>query len=90
MKDFDTPMTTDVQQGPLEPVNEINAPARKSGRELRWERRRRRLWFEEILGWILVPVILLAGYWIIVALLEAIGTSPAAIINGLQTIKQAL
>ena len=39
------------------------APARqkKTGREMRWERRRRRIIFEEVLGWILVPVILFGG-----------------------------
>ena len=34
---------------------------RKSWREERWERRRRRVWFEELLGWILVPLIVIVA-----------------------------
>lgn len=56
-------------------------------RERRWLRRRRRMVFEEVLGWILVPVILVAAYWLAKFLLNALGTSPTALIEG---IKQAL
>ena len=63
------------------------APARGlSWREKRWERRRKRLLFEELLGWILVPVILFAGYWFLTWVLESLGTSPGAIVTAIQTL----
>jgi hypothetical protein len=85
-------MTSEIHQGPLEPSPAVHAtaPQRKTWREKRWERRRRRIWFEEILGWILVPVILFAAYWVFDATLNALGTSPAAIMDGISTIISAL
>jgi hypothetical protein len=65
-------------------------PPRRSRREERWERRRRRLWFEEVTGWILVPIIVLATYWLIELVLNALGTSLGAILNGLSTILSGL
>jgi hypothetical protein len=59
---------------------------RRSSREQRWERRRRRRAFEEVLGWILVPAILYGTYWFVDASLAALGTSPGAVLQGLQTI----
>lgn len=53
-------------------------------REQRWERRRKRRAAEEVLGWILVPVILLVGYWAIRSGLIALGTSPTALISGIK------
>jgi hypothetical protein len=44
--------------------------------------------FEEVLGWILVPVILIALYWAIKAGLSALGTSPSAVIQALRTLRQ--
>ena len=78
-------MTADVQDAPLEPAPAAPEP-RKTWREQRWERRRRRRMFEEILGWILVPLIVLGGIWAVNAGLEALGTSPAALIQGVQTV----
>jgi hypothetical protein len=76
-------MTTDVQQGSLETTPATAAPAaKKSWREQRRERRKRRIWFEEMLGWILVPVILFSLYWIVDGFLSAMGTSPSAIVAG--------
>lgn len=75
-------MTTDLQQGPLEAAEEVAAPSRRSWRERRENRRRRRVWLEELLGWILVPVILVGGYWLAMGVLNALGTSPTAILNG--------
>jgi len=78
-------MTADVHEGPLDA--EPSAPvARKSWREQRWERRRRRRVFEEVLGWIVVPIILLGTYWAITTGLDALGTSPTALIQGVQTV----
>jgi len=61
-----------------------------SWREKRYQRRRRRVWFEEILGWILVPVILIACYWLFDTTLAAVGTSPAAIIEGVKAVIDSL
>ncbi len=78
-------MTTEAQDNSLQPA--AVAPARrKSWREQRWERRRRRHIFEEILGWILVPLIVIACYRAVDGALGALGTSPAALIQGIQTI----
>ena len=87
-------MTNEVHEGPLEHAPAVHAPIaashKKSWREQRWERRRRRIWFEEVLGWILVPTIVVATYLFIVAVLSALGTSPAAIIDGIKTILATL
>jgi hypothetical protein len=64
----------------------LAGPAKKSWREKRWERRRRRIWFEELLGWILVPVILVSAYWLVDGILTGLGTSPAAIMAGVNAI----
>lgn len=77
-------MTSDLHEGPLEPA--ARAPAPRTWREKRWERRRRRIWFEELLGWILVPIILVAGYWAVVSLLAAMGTSPSAVIEAVKAV----
>ena len=85
-------MTSDVGERPLEPAPgpappAPPAPARKlSWREKRWQRRRRRRLFEEILGWILVPVICVALYWGVRAGLNAAGTSPTAVIQAIKTL----
>ncbi len=55
-------------------------------KERRWERRRRRYIFEEILGWIVVPIILVALYFLTMWLLDLFGTTPEAILEGLQLI----
>lgn len=76
-------MTTEIQQGPLDQSPAVAVPPKKTWREQRWERRRRRIWFEEALGWILVPVILIAAYYVVDGALSALGTSPSAIMAGL-------
>jgi len=88
-------MTSDVGERPLEPepAPAARAPAappapahKLSWREKRWQRRRRRRLFEEILGWILVPVICVALYWGVRAGLNAAGTSPTAVIQAIKTL----
>ena len=84
-------MTADVEEGPLDPVPVVPpiretivepvAPPKKSWREQRRERRRR---------WIFVPIILLGTYWLIIAVLDALGTSPSAIMTGINAILSAL
>jgi hypothetical protein len=83
-------MTSDIHEGPLEAPRTLEAPAKLSWREKRYQRRRRRVWFEEILGWILVPVIVLGCYWLLNIGLNAIGTSPAAIMEGIDAIISSL
>jgi hypothetical protein len=61
-------------------------PRQLTWREKRWQRRRRRIVFEEVLGWILVPVILVALYWGGTAALSALGTSPEALMQGIKAI----
>ena len=80
-------MTGEIHEGPLEPTPTPQAQ-KLSWREKRWERRRKRRMFEEVLGWILVPVILIALYWAVKAGLSALGTSPSAVIQALRTLRQ--
>lgn len=80
-------MTSELHEGPLQASPNLVAPATKvSWREKRYQRRRRRIWFEEILGWVLVPVIVVGCYWMAELVLAAVGTSPAAIIDGLKAV----
>ena len=80
-------MTTDLQNATLPSGATQAAPAQKlSWREKRWLRRRRRRWAEEVTGWLLVPVIVLGAYWIVNTILEGLGTSLPAIVQGVQTI----
>jgi hypothetical protein len=72
-------------RGPLQPSVHPQA-ARKSWREQRWERRRRRRLFEEVVGWVVVPVVLVAGYWSVKAGLNAFGTTPTALIEGVKAV----
>jgi hypothetical protein len=83
-------MTSEIHEGPLEASRTLEAPAKLSWREKRYQRRRRRVWFEEILGWILVPVIVFGCYWLLNIGLNAIGTSPAAIMEGIDAIISSL
>jgi hypothetical protein len=78
-------MTAEIHDAPLEAAPAAPAP-RKSWREQRWERRRRRRIFEEIVAWIVVPLILLGAYWAVMGAFDAMGTSPAALIQGVQMV----
>lgn len=82
----------EIHEGPLVPVAAapaVKAPAKAplTGREQRWRRRRRRRIGEELLAWILVPLILLGGWWLVNTVLAALGTSPGAVID---QVKQAM
>ena len=85
-------MTGELQEGPLAPASIAPAPVRPSltWREQRRRRRRRRRIGEEVLGWILVPVILLAGHWAVNAVFGAMGTTPGAVYEQVKVAKQAL
>ena len=54
-------MTTEIHEGPLQAAPNRDAPAKLSWREKRYRRRRRRVWFEEVLAWVLVPVIVVGA-----------------------------
>lgn len=62
------------------------AKAPRTAHERRWARRRRRLWFEELLGWIFVPIILIALYWAVIGIFAIMGTTPEAVISGIRQI----
>lgn len=86
-------MTSDAQEEPLTPVAASTASARPkplSPREQRRRRRRARHRGEEILGWILVPLILIGVVWGVNAGLEAMGTSPGVVWDQLMQVKAAL
>jgi hypothetical protein len=83
-------MMSEIHEGPLEASRTLDAPAKLSWREKRYLRRRRRVWFEEALGWILVPVIVFGCYWLLNIGLNAVGTSPAAIMEGIDAIISSL
>lgn len=89
------PETTDLKEplfdAPVAPTARAEPDRPKlTHRERRWLRRRRRIVFEEVLGWILVPVILIASYWLVKFLLNALGTSPTALIEGIKQAVQGL
>jgi hypothetical protein len=79
-------MSSEIHQGPLQPAAAVVPAYKKSWREKRWERRRRRRMAEEMLGWVLVPLILIGVFWGVKAGLNALGTSPSALIQGVKTV----
>jgi hypothetical protein len=83
-------MTGDLNEGPLAPASTVAPPPKLTRREKRRQRRRRRVIGEEILAWILVPAILLGGYWAVNGALAFFGTSPSAVFDQLKQVKDAL
>ncbi|KMO18588.1 hypothetical protein [Methylobacterium platani] len=84
-------MSGDLNEGPLAPAATVAPPSPKpTRREQRRQRRRRRKIGEEILAWILVPVILFAGYWAVNSSLAFFGTTPSAVFDQLKQVKTAL
>lgn len=78
-------MSSEIHKGPLESAP-APLPGRRSWREKRWERRRQRQRVEELLGWILVPIILVAFYWLVKVVLMFFGTSPSAVLQAIGTL----
>ena len=78
-------MSAELPSAPVEPGAVPAAPERLTWREKRWERRRRRRIAEEVLGWVLVPLIVMAAYGFLKLILGALGTSPGALLNGINT-----
>ncbi|MEN3930734.1 hypothetical protein WJT86_06620 [Microvirga sp. W0021] len=58
----------------------------RTAKEKRWLRRRRRVWFEELLGWIFVPLILIGIYYAALGIIALMGTTPEALISGFKLI----
>ncbi|MEH3116966.1 MAG: hypothetical protein PGN25_04975 [Methylorubrum populi] len=87
-------MTSDAQEEHLTPVATPPQmpvrPAPLTARERRRRRRKSRHRGEEILGWILVPLILIGLVWGVNAVLEAMGTSPGVAWDQLMQVKAAL
>jgi len=78
----------DLHEGPLTPIATRQPPAPKlTAREQRRLRRRRRRRGEEILGWILVPLIVIGIYWGVTAALDFLGTSPGQLWDQLMQVK---
>ena len=87
-------MGDDVQEETLSPVPQGTLPPkpkiRLTGREARRKRRTARRRYEEMLAWVLVPVILLGIVWGITSTLDYFGTTPGQVWDQLQQVKQAL
>ncbi|ACL55391.1 hypothetical protein [Methylobacterium nodulans] len=83
-------MTGDLNEEPLAPATAVAPPPKLTRREMRRQRRRRRIIGEEILAWILVPLILIAGYWALSGGLAFFGTTPSAVFDQLLQVKDAL
>lgn len=74
------------------PLARHGAPRRAplTERERRWQRRRRRHVWEEILGWILVPIILIGLYFGTIGLLAALGYTVEDVVEAVRTLMQTL
>lgn len=87
----DAPRMSDLHEGPLTPISQTHQPVPKlTAREQRRLRRKRRRQGEEILGWILVPVIVVGIYWGVTAGLDVLGTSPGQLWDQLMQVKAML
>ncbi len=80
-------MTDNLHEGPLTPVSQPAPPKKLTRREERRRRRQRRRRGEEVLAWLLVPVICLGLYWGINAGFNFFGTSPGQVWDQLMQVK---
>lgn len=80
----------DLHEGPLTPVSTPAPPQKLTRREERRRRRTRRHRGEELLGWILVPIIVYGIYWGINAGFDALGTTPGTVWDQLMQVKQMM
>jgi len=74
----------------VSPEQRAAAPKKRGWRKSYKERHRRRIWFEELLGWIFVPIILFFTYWCVVGLIGLFGKTPAELMEGLGIAFEAL
>jgi hypothetical protein len=79
-------MSSEIHEGSLETAAAAAPVYKKTWREKRWERRRRRRAAEEVLGWVLVPLMVIGLFWGVKSGLGALGTSPTALIQGVKTV----
>lgn len=79
----------ELHEGPLTPVSysAVTPPKPVTRREERRRRRTRRRRGEEMLAWVLVPLICLGIYWGITAGFEIMGTSPGQVWDQLMQVK---
>lgn len=79
------------EAGPAVASEPARPPRKKlTWREARRKRRKARKRGEEILAWILVPVILVGLYWGVTALFDVFGTTPGTVWDQLMQVKAAL
>lgn len=86
-------MTGDADEDTLVPIGrpvQPTRPPKPTRREERRSRRRARRRGEEILAWILVPLILFGLYWGITASFEFMGTTPGTVWDQMMQVKAAL
>ena len=84
--------TEPVHEEPLAPAPAPQRPAKKklTWREARRKRRKARRRGEELLAWVLVPVILFGLYWGVTATLDFFGTTPGQVWDQAMQVKAAL
>ncbi|MCJ2049058.1 hypothetical protein [Methylobacterium sp. J-070] len=81
-------MTDNLHEGPLSPVAQPAPPKQQlTRREERRRRRRRRRRGEEVLAWVLVPLICFGVYWGVSAGFTFFGTSPGQVWDQLMQVK---
>ncbi len=80
-------MTDDLHEGPLTPVAHAAPPKKPTAREQRRRRRQRRRRGEELLAWVLVPLICVGIYWGVTAGFDFLGTSPGQVWDQLMQVK---
>ena len=80
-------MTEDLHEGPLTPVAHAAPSKKPTAREQRRRRRQRRRRGEELLAWVLVPLICFGIYWGITAGFDFLGTSPGQVWDQLMQVK---
>ncbi|GJE59318.1 hypothetical protein [Methylobacterium trifolii] len=80
-------MNDELHEGPLTPVTHAPPPQKLTAREQRRRRRQRRRRGEEVLAWVLVPLICFGIYWGITAGFEFMGTSPGQVWDQLMQVK---
>ena len=85
-------MDSDTHEEALTPVGKPPPPAKQklSGRDARRMRRKARRRNEEVLAWILVPLIVLGLWWGVNAGFEFFGTTPGTVWDQLMQVKKQL
>ncbi|GLS44615.1 hypothetical protein [Methylobacterium brachythecii] len=91
-------MTSDTHEDALAPVPSqppaakprVTAKTKLTGREARRKRRKARRRGEEILAWILVPLIVLGLWWGVNAVFDFFGTTPSTVWDQLMMAKKQL